>query len=121
MAIPKPTVHDLRHCWQTNSVRSGVHPAIADAILGHGDKKKSLQRLYLTISDDDLLDECLERGLGDGSYDRDYAARALEALLAGRVGEAVALLDRSLYPTRITKDQWTASLFPKGRQISAAT
>jgi len=73
------------------------------------------------ISDDDLLDECLERGLGDGSYDRDYAARALEALLAGRVGEAVALLDRSLYPTRITKDQWTASLFPKGRQISAAT
>ena len=54
---PKPTVHDLRHCWHTNSVRSGVHPAIADAILGHGDKKKSLQRLYLTISDNDLLRE----------------------------------------------------------------
>lgn len=52
---PKPTVHDLRHCWHTNSVRSGVHPAIADAILGHGDKKKSLQSLYMTISDDDLI------------------------------------------------------------------
>ncbi len=52
---PKPTVHDLRHCWHTNSVRSGVHPAIADAILGHGDKKKSLQSLYMTISDDDLV------------------------------------------------------------------
>ena len=52
---PKPTVHDLRHCWHTNSVRSGVHPAIADAILGHGDKKKALQSLYLTISDDDLI------------------------------------------------------------------
>ena len=51
---PKPTVHDLRHCWHTNSVRSGVHPAIADAILGHGDKQKALQSLYLTISDDDL-------------------------------------------------------------------
>ncbi len=37
-------------------MRGGVHPAIADAILGHGDKKKSLQSLYLTISDQDLLD-----------------------------------------------------------------
>ncbi len=53
---PRPTVHDLRHCWKTNAMRSGVHPAIADMILGHGDKKKSLQSLYLTISDQDLLD-----------------------------------------------------------------
>jgi hypothetical protein len=37
-------------------MRSGVHPAVADAILGHGDKKKSLQSLYLTISDQDLID-----------------------------------------------------------------
>jgi hypothetical protein len=37
-------------------MRSGVHPAIADAILGHGDKKKSLQSVYLTISDQDLPD-----------------------------------------------------------------
>jgi hypothetical protein len=36
-------------------VRSKVYPYIADAILGHGDKKKSLQALYLTISDEDLL------------------------------------------------------------------
>jgi hypothetical protein len=36
-------------------VRTGVHPAVADAILGHGDKQKSLQSLYLTISDDDLV------------------------------------------------------------------
>ncbi len=53
---PRPTVHDLRHCWKTNAMRSGVHPAIADMIVGHGDKKKSLQSLYLTISDQDLLD-----------------------------------------------------------------
>jgi hypothetical protein len=52
---PKPTVHDRCHCWHTNSARSGVHPAIADAILGHGDKKKSLQSLYMTISDHDLV------------------------------------------------------------------
>lgn len=33
----------------------GVHSAIADVILGHGDKKKSLQSLYMTISDDNLM------------------------------------------------------------------
>ncbi len=53
---PRPTVHDLRHCWNTIAMRSGMHPAIADMILGHGDKKKSLQSLYLAISDSDLLD-----------------------------------------------------------------
>jgi hypothetical protein len=37
-------------------MRCGVHPAIADRILGHGDKKKSRQSLYLTISGQDLLD-----------------------------------------------------------------
>lgn len=41
--------------WHTNSVRNGVHPTIADAILGHGDRKKSLQSLYMTISDEDLI------------------------------------------------------------------
>lgn len=51
----KPTVHDLRHCWFTKAVRSKVYPYIADAILGHGDKKKSLQSLYLTFRDDDLI------------------------------------------------------------------
>jgi hypothetical protein len=52
----RPTVHDLRRCWKSNAMRSGVHLARADAILGHGNKKESLQSLYLTISDRDLLD-----------------------------------------------------------------
>ncbi|MDQ7781940.1 MAG: hypothetical protein RDU20_03610 [Desulfomonilaceae bacterium] len=37
-------------------MRSRVYPHIADAILGHGDKKKSFQSLYLTLSDDDLIE-----------------------------------------------------------------
>lgn len=53
---PKPTVHDLRHCWFTNAMRSGVRGYIADAIVGHGNKKKSLRALYLNISDQQLLD-----------------------------------------------------------------
>ena len=51
----RPTIHDLRHCWKTNAMRSGVHPLIADAIVGHGDRKKTVQSLYLSISDADLL------------------------------------------------------------------
>ncbi|MEW6140363.1 MAG: hypothetical protein AB1733_19255 [Thermodesulfobacteriota bacterium] len=53
--ISKPKVHDLRHCRFTNAVRSSVYPHIADAIVGHGDKKKSLESLYLTLSYDDLI------------------------------------------------------------------
>ena len=52
---PRPIVNVLRHCWYTNSVRSGVHPALADAILCHGDKQKSLQSICVTISEDDLI------------------------------------------------------------------
>jgi integrase len=51
----RPTVHDLRHTWKTNAVRSGVHPAIADMIVGHGNRKKDIQSLYLSVSDADLL------------------------------------------------------------------
>ena len=36
-------------------MRSRVYPHIADAILGHGDKKKSFRSLYLTLSDNDLI------------------------------------------------------------------
>ncbi len=36
-------------------MRSEVHPLIADAIVGHGDRKKTVQRLYLSISEADLL------------------------------------------------------------------
>jgi integrase len=52
---PRPTVHDLRHCWKTNAMRSGVHPVIADMIVGHGNRKKDVQSLYLTVSDADLV------------------------------------------------------------------
>jgi integrase len=53
---PRPTVHDLRHTWKTNAMRSGVHPAIADMIVGHGNRKKDIQSLYLSVSDADLLE-----------------------------------------------------------------
>jgi hypothetical protein len=54
---PMPRIHDLRHCRQTNAMRSGLHPLIADVILGHGDRKKGVKSLYLTINDEDLVRE----------------------------------------------------------------
>ena len=38
-------------------MRSGLHPLIADAIMGHGDRKKDVKSVYLTISDADLVRE----------------------------------------------------------------
>ena len=37
-------------------MRSGVHPVIADMIVGHGNRKKDLKSLYISVSDADLLD-----------------------------------------------------------------
>jgi hypothetical protein len=51
---PRPTVYYLHHCRQTNAMRSGVHPAIADIIVEHGNRKQDVQSLYLSISDADL-------------------------------------------------------------------
>lgn len=36
-------------------MRSGLHHLIADAIGGHGDRKKDVKSLYLTINDADLV------------------------------------------------------------------
>jgi hypothetical protein len=52
---PMPRIHDLRHCWKTNAMRSGLHPFIADAIVGYGDRKKDVKSLYLTINGEDLV------------------------------------------------------------------
>jgi hypothetical protein len=32
-----------------------IHPVIADMIVGHGNRKKDVQSLYLTVSDADLV------------------------------------------------------------------
>ncbi|MFC1836262.1 hypothetical protein ACFL2Q_16340 [Thermodesulfobacteriota bacterium] len=36
-------------------MRSGVQPAFADMIVGHGNRKKDVQSRYLSISDADIL------------------------------------------------------------------
>ncbi len=48
--------HDLRHTWRTNARRSGVDEQIAEAIMGHWLKGKSVNDRYGRISDKELLD-----------------------------------------------------------------
>ncbi len=38
-------------------MRSGLHPLIVDAIVGHGNKRKDERSVYLSIRDEDLLEE----------------------------------------------------------------
>lgn len=52
---PWPRFHDLRHTWRTNARRSGVDPQIAESILGHWFKGKSVNDRYGRISDQELL------------------------------------------------------------------
>jgi hypothetical protein len=52
---PRPTVHDLRHSWKTNAMRRPRHPAIADAIVSHGNKNKDVKNLDIS-SETNLLD-----------------------------------------------------------------
>jgi integrase len=52
---PQPRFHDLRHTWRTNARRSKVDPQIAESILGHWFKGKSVNDRYGYISDEELV------------------------------------------------------------------
>jgi integrase len=53
---PWPKFHDLRHTWRTNARRSGVDAQIAESIMGHWCKGKSVNNRYGRIGDKELLD-----------------------------------------------------------------
>jgi len=52
---PEPYFHDLRHTWKTNARRSGMHPEIERAIMGHSQRGKSVHEGYGFISDEELI------------------------------------------------------------------
>lgn len=52
---PAPRFHDLRHTWKTNARRSGMHPEIEKAIMGHSQRGKSVHEGYGLISDEELV------------------------------------------------------------------
>jgi integrase len=54
---PAPTIHDLRHTWKTNAMRSGMDPEIRESIMGHWFRGKTVVERYGRISDADLRRE----------------------------------------------------------------
>jgi len=52
---PFPRFHDLRHTWRTNARRSGIDYQIAESIMGHWFKGKSVNDRYGRISDQELI------------------------------------------------------------------
>jgi integrase len=56
LKLAGPRFHDLRATWKTNARRSGVHPEIEMAIMGHSERGRSVHERYGRISDRELLD-----------------------------------------------------------------
>jgi len=52
---PARHLHDLRHTWRTNARRSGVNEQIAESIMGHWFKGKSVNDRYGYISVEELI------------------------------------------------------------------
>jgi hypothetical protein len=50
---PEPRIHDLRHTWKTNSMRSGMDPDIRESIMGRWFRGKTVAERYGSISDAD--------------------------------------------------------------------
>lgn len=55
LSKPFPRFHDLRHTWRANARRSGVDPAIAESILGHWFRGRTVNERYGRIGDEELL------------------------------------------------------------------
>lgn len=49
---PSPTIHDIRHVWKSNAMKSNMDYEIREAIMGHG---RGIAGRYGRISDADLV------------------------------------------------------------------
>ncbi len=55
MEEPWLRFHDLRHTWRANARRSGMDRDIAESILGHWLRGRSVNERYGAISDQELI------------------------------------------------------------------
>jgi integrase len=64
---PWPRFHDLRHTWRANARRSRMDPAIAEAILGHWFRGRTVNERYGRIGDKELIEaiDSMQFALGD--------------------------------------------------------
>jgi len=57
---PRPHFHDLRATFKTNCRRSGMHPEIEMAIMGHSERGRTVHERYGRIGDRELI-EAIDR------------------------------------------------------------
>jgi integrase len=50
-----PLFNDFRHTWRANARRSGMDPVIAESILGHWHRERSVNERYGRVSDEEFL------------------------------------------------------------------
>jgi integrase len=81
---PWPRFHDLRHTWRTNARRSGVDPQIAESIMGHWFKGRSVNDRYGRISDQELLD-AIDRMTFDHGETEIFVARGRDVADRGKM------------------------------------
>jgi integrase len=74
-----PRFHDLRHTWKTNARRSGMHPEIERAIMGHSQRGKTVHEGYGFISDEELI-----RAIDGMTFDHGET----QILVVGRKGKS---------------------------------
>jgi len=78
---PHPRFHDLRHTWKTNARRSGMHPEIEMAIMGHSQRRRSVHERYGLVGDQELLD-----AIGRITFDRGET----EIFVGGKLSRAIS-------------------------------
>lgn len=78
--LPKPRFHDLRHTWRANARRSKIDSQIAESILGHWFKGKSVNERYGRISEKELLDATDSMKFDQGSTEI-WTARPLRSVI----------------------------------------
>ena len=80
------TIHDLRHVWSTNAMRSGMDPRIAETIMGHALRQKDVPGRYISFSDEDLLRAINGMRFDNGKTEIWLARRAKENPTVAAVG-----------------------------------
>lgn len=81
-------IRDLRHTWKTNAQRSGMHPAVANAIVGHSSVRPVEDR-YIRVSDEDLLRAVDSMTFDHGCTELDFVEESEQEAPAEKGMEAV--------------------------------
>jgi len=88
MALKGLQLRDFRHSWKTNAQRSGIDPAVRNAIVGHASVRPVEDR-YIHLSDEELLRAVDSMTFDHGGTVLDFVESAPEEAAPDKGMEAV--------------------------------